>query len=113
MDAEPMQLSASIIGSAVQYSWTWDPVIVSGLIFSLLLYLLGVVRSYRQSLLFPLIQSGCFAMGWLTLIAALLSPLHEMGESLFSAHMVQHELLMAVAAPLLIIGRPDLIYIWA
>jgi cytochrome c oxidase assembly factor CtaG len=37
---------------------------------------------------------------------ALISPLHPLGEKLFSAHMVQHELLMVVAAHLLVLGRP-------
>ena len=32
---------------------------------------------------------------------------------LFSAHMTQHEILMLVAAPLLIMGRPLLLFLWA
>jgi putative membrane protein len=36
-----------------------------------------------------------------------------MGESLFAMHMVEHELLMAVAAPLLVIGRPMIALLWA
>lgn len=47
------------------------------------------------------------------LAVALLSPLHEVSEELFSAHMVQHELLMVVAAPLLVLGRPSVIMLWA
>jgi cytochrome c oxidase assembly factor CtaG len=47
-----------------------------------------------------------FAGGWLTLVGALVSPLHEYGERVFTAHMVEHELLMAVAAPLLALSRP-------
>jgi cytochrome c oxidase assembly factor CtaG len=39
-------------------------------------------------------------------VIALVSPIHEMGEALFSAHMAQHEILMAVAAPLLAVSRP-------
>ena len=51
-------------------------------------------------------EVAAFALGWLTLVLALVSPLHRLGEALFSAHMVQHELLMVVAAPLLVLGRP-------
>jgi cytochrome c oxidase assembly factor CtaG len=40
------------------------------------------------------------------LAIALVSPLHALGSALFSAHMVQHELLMLVAAPLLVLARP-------
>jgi putative membrane protein len=54
-----------------------------------------------------------FATGWLTLVLALLSPLEALGGRLFSAHMVQHELLMVVAAPLLVMGRPLAAWTWA
>jgi putative membrane protein len=47
-----------------------------------------------------------FAVGWLILAGALVSPLHEYAEHLFLAHMVEHELLMAIAAPLLALSRP-------
>jgi cytochrome c oxidase assembly factor CtaG/cytochrome c2 len=46
-------------------------------------------------------------------MAALLSPLHRLGEVLFSAHMAQHELMMVVAAPLLVLGRPLVAWAWA
>jgi putative membrane protein len=52
------------------------------------------------------IEFWSFVAGWLTLVVALVSPLHAWGNALFSAHMVQHELLMLVAAPLLIVGKP-------
>jgi putative membrane protein len=52
------------------------------------------------------LRAASFAVGWLVVCAALVSPLHGASEQLFSAHMVQHELLMVVAAPLLVLGRP-------
>jgi putative membrane protein len=54
-----------------------------------------------------------FAVGWIALAAALLSPLDALGEMLLSAHMLQHELIMLVAAPLLVAGRPLAIAAWA
>jgi putative membrane protein len=36
-----------------------------------------------------------------------------MGEVLFSAHMAQHELIIVVAAPLLVLGRPMIPFLWA
>lgn len=54
-----------------------------------------------------------FWSGWAVLVLALVSPLHRLGEVLFSAHMAQHELLMAVAAPLLVLGRPLVPGLWA
>ena len=53
-----------------------------------------------------------FAAGWLTLAIALISPLASATEGLFSAHMIQHELLMVVAAPLLVLGRPLAMWTW-
>jgi len=51
--------------------------------------------------------------GWVVLAIALVSPLHEAGEEFFSAHMLQHELIMALSAPLLVLGRPLIRYLWA
>jgi cytochrome c oxidase assembly factor CtaG/cytochrome c2 len=56
---------------------------------------------------------AAFAAGWFVLGIALVSPVHRLGSTLFSAHMVQHELLMVVAAPLLVLGRPLIPFIWA
>jgi putative membrane protein len=50
---------------------------------------------------------AAFSAGWLTVVVALLSPLHHLAEEKLWAHMVQHELLMLIAAPLLALGRPD------
>jgi putative membrane protein len=58
-------------------------------------------------------QALAFLIGWITLFVALVSPIHEAGSQLFSAHMVQHELLMLVAAPLLVLGRPEIVFLWA
>ena len=46
-----------------------------------------------------------FAAGWATLAIALLPPLDALAEELFSAHMVQHLLLIVGAAPLLVGAR--------
>jgi putative membrane protein len=54
-----------------------------------------------------------FFCGWLALVAALLSPLDEWSETLFVAHMAQHELLMVVAAPLIALSSPLLALLWA
>ncbi len=43
---------------------------------------------------------------------ALISPLHPLGEALFSAHMVKHEILMLVSAPLLALSRPLVTFLW-
>jgi putative membrane protein len=40
---------------------------------------------------------------------ALVSPLHTVGEAVFPVHMAQHEVMMLLAAPLLVLGRP---FVW-
>ena len=56
---------------------------------------------------------ACFALGWTSLLLALDSPLHEIGEQLFWVHMTQHEILMLISAPLLVLGRPLLPVLYA
>jgi putative membrane protein len=54
-----------------------------------------------------------FALGWLLLALALLPPLASISAETFSGHMLQHEVLMVAAAPLLVLGRPLAIWAWA
>jgi cytochrome c oxidase assembly factor CtaG len=90
-------------------SWEWDFWIVAPLALSAILYARGVQFIWRRAGRGRGIaqwQVACFVAGWLTLFGALCSPLHWLGEHLFTAHMIEHELLMAVAAPLLAVSRP-------
>src|SRR6185312_3292410 len=80
-------------------SWAWEPGIVIPLLASAALYARGAIR-LRGTHALPARDTVAFTLGWLTVAIALLSPVHELSEELFSAHMVQHELLMALAAPL-------------
>jgi len=58
-------------------------------------------------------QAAAFACGSLAVAVALLSPLDELAERLFTAHMAQHELLMVVGAPLIAFSSPLVAYLWA
>jgi cytochrome c oxidase assembly factor CtaG len=58
-------------------------------------------------------RAACFAAGWASLVLAVLPPLQEAGHGLFTAHMLEHELLMVAAAPLLVLGRPIGPFLWA
>lgn len=96
--------------------WTLTPSILIPLALSLLLYVAGHYRLWRRSRLgrAALRHRGLwFAAGWFTLAAAAISPLHEAGESSFTLHMVEHELLMLMAAPLLVLSRPLETMLWA
>lgn len=73
------------------------------------LYALGVRRLWRHAGLgrgISIANVACVAAGFGTLAFALLSPLHHLAEELLWAHMVQHEILMVVAAPLFVVARP-------
>lgn len=96
--------------------WTWDPLVLSLLIFSAGLYILGLARLWRRAGVDHGIrrwEAACFALGWLGLFTALVSPLDALGGILFSAHMAQHEVLILIAAPLLVLGRPLIPFLWA
>jgi putative membrane protein len=96
--------------------WTLEPWVLALMGLSAALYALGVWRLWRNAGAARGIghrQVAAFAGGWLALVAALLSPLDGLGSQLFSAHMLQHELLMLVAAPLLVVGRPLAAWAWA
>jgi putative membrane protein len=96
--------------------WTLTPSILVPLALSLFLYTVGAWRLRQRSHL-GLNAIGrrglLFTVGWLTLAAAAVSPLHEAGESSFTLHMLEHELLMLVAAPLLVLSRPPETMLWA
>jgi len=90
-------------------SWTLSLPITLPLAVTLVVYAVGTRALWRQAGFGRGIRPWrvtAFVLGWLALVVALVSPLHALGEALFSAHMVQHELLMTIAAPLLVLGRP-------
>jgi cytochrome c oxidase assembly factor CtaG len=78
-------------------------------------YAVGVLRLWRHAGAGQGVarwQAIAFAGGWLALVAALLSPLDELAEQLFTAHMAQHELLMVVGAPLVALASPLVAMLW-
>src|SRR5205823_14784407 len=96
--------------------WVFDPISVACLLASGALYVGGVSRLWaragRRCGVRPW-QIGAFAAGWIALVVALLSPVAAISEVLFSVHMTQHEILILVAAPLLVLGRPIVPALWA
>jgi putative membrane protein len=97
-------------------NWTFDPLALASLLIAGALYARGAARLWRGT------EGGrglrrwqifSFAAGWIALVLALLSPIATVSEVLFSVHMTQHELLMVVAAPLLVLARPLAAFVWA
>lgn len=89
-------------------AWSLDPGVVVPLALTAILFAAGAKKSRGVST----IQAAWFWLGWLALAVALLSPLHRLGEALFSAHMAQHEFLMLLAAPMLVLSRPLIPILW-
>ena len=90
--------------------------VILPLALSSALYLIGLARLWRRAGFgrgMRIIDVAAFAAGWLTLAMALVSPLHGLGETLFTAHMIQHMLLIGIAAPLLVLGRPGGALSWS
>ncbi len=80
------------------------------------LYTGGVVRLWSRSGVghgAGYLRVVSFALGCAFLAVALLSPIDTLSSELFSIHMIQHEVLMLVAAPLLVLGRPVPMFLWA
>lgn len=97
-------------------TWGWEPLPLIALALSAWLYARGLRRLWRASRVGGGIQrweAWCFAGGWVALFVALVSPIHPWGQVLFAAHMTQHEILMLVAAPLLVLGRPMIAFLRA
>jgi cytochrome c oxidase assembly factor CtaG len=58
-------------------------------------------------------QVAAFGVGLIVVFVALITPLAALADALFSAHMVQHLLLILLAAPLLVLGAPLVPFLWA
>ncbi len=96
-------------------AWSWDPAVLVSLAVTAWLYYQGVRALWRNAGRGRGVrrwEAAAFVAGWLTLAVALVSPLHQLGGVLVAAHMAQHELLMVIAAPLLVLGRPIIPFLW-
>jgi cytochrome c oxidase assembly factor CtaG len=89
------------------WDWSFDPPLVLVLVVAIL-YWVGDRRTVgpARTVLARRRQSACFYGGLAVLVIALASPLDALSEQLFWAHMVQHVLLLMVAPPLIVLGRP-------
>lgn len=92
-------------------AWQPDPLVVATVGLSAVVYGQGLarLRRRRRRSVVRSTQVTAFYGGLLALAVALASPLETAAGSLFSAHMVQHLVLILVAAPLLACGRPALV----
>ena len=100
----------------------WDLAVLGGLLMVGTLYVLGAVKLARRArppapraLPAPPASDAArlarwepyaFAVGWSALVLSILPPIDSLSLQYFSVHMIQHELMMLVGAPLVIAGRP-------
>ena len=89
-------------------NWQFEPAVILALGVSAVLYTYGVLYSERRGLGRHLRwwRHVAFAGGLLAILIALESPLDSAAGLLLWAHMIQHELLVLVAAPLLLLSAP-------
>lgn len=81
--------------------WSWDPSLIYVGVAAVL-YVLGSRGGYRPRAL----QALAFYAGLLTIVIALDSPIDDYADDLFWVHMLQHILLLTIAPPLILLGRP-------
>jgi len=89
----------------------WDGLAVALLSTTGILYALGQAQVAARGSL-RRIERGAFWTGWIVMMAAVLPPIDSWAVEEFSAHMLQHEMLMIVGVPLMIAGRPLATCLW-
>ncbi len=97
-------------------SWEWRPEVIFVLLAMGTLYTLGWLRLRQQSRRQKVVthwRLAAYYGGLAALAVAILSPIDVLGGQLLLMHMVQHKLLVMLAAPLLWLGNPFPVVMWA
>jgi putative membrane protein len=95
--------------------WNWQPWVLACVAITTIPYLIGLWRMGRggRERILGRWRAPSFLTGIVVLVLALESPLDAVADDLFSAHMLQHMLLLLVIPPLLVAGRPVITWLWA
>ncbi len=88
--------------------WSVEPLVLLGVVMTATLYWLGLTYSIDRGLERRVAwwRPVCFGAGLVAIVVALESPIDTWALTYLWAHMVQHALLIFVAAPLLLVGAP-------
>jgi putative membrane protein len=111
-EAHPSGLRA---GDPWWRAWNLDWLVLLNLILMAGLYGYGLRNLWRRAGVGRGVarwRAAAFAGGLLAILVALMSPMDALSDDLSWVHMLQHLFLMAVAAPLLVIGYPELVMLW-
>ena len=115
---EALRAAGSVVASArvggtraVLTSWTFDPVLGTGLVLLAVAYLWAVriVDGHSGQRPWPRRHTVSFLGGLAVAYVAVLGPVGAWDDTFFWAHMVQHIALMMLVAPLLLLGAPVLL----
>jgi cytochrome c oxidase assembly factor CtaG len=90
-------------------AWSFEPSVLLGLVIAAAIYVAGLREIARRGRPWRTVtrrRAVSFLLGLLAVLLALLSPIDTFADRLFALHMLQHLLLLMVAAPLLLLGKP-------
>jgi cytochrome c oxidase assembly factor CtaG len=95
--------------------WSFEPWVVGPLLLSLAWFGIGAWRLRDRGADAAALgrRTGYFLAGSALLALALMSPIDVAADRSFAAHMLEHELLMLAAAPLLVLSAPVGVALWA
>jgi putative membrane protein len=85
--------------------------LAAGAVYAAGIARLRISEAGRRAL--PRGRAMALLAGWAALAAALAPPFSLAADVRFAAHMAQHEVLLLAAPPLLVLGRPMLVGLWA
>jgi cytochrome c oxidase assembly factor CtaG len=97
-------------------AWTWRPAVVLSVGLLAVLYVRGWWRLRRVPRIrgaAPVWRLAAYLTGLASIVVALCSPIELLSELSFTAHMVQHQLLIMTAPPLLLLAEPYPVMLWA
>jgi putative membrane protein len=101
--------------SRISAAALWNGATAFSLLVVAALYAAGLLRIWRSDAghqTLPRWRAAAFFGGGTATALALLGPLDRWSDVLFSAHMAQHEILMLLGAPLMVVGRPFIVLLW-
>ncbi|HEV8344516.1 MAG TPA: cytochrome c oxidase assembly protein [Candidatus Binatia bacterium] len=99
-------------GGNLLTDWHWRSDVISVLLVFGTVYIRGWVRLRKTGGEAKLSQLVFYALALVAIGCALLSPIDDLASYLLIAHMVQHEMLMMLAPPLILLANPVPVLLW-